>query len=373
MGRKEYKMIKKRMQGGRVRSVEDGNYIATNPPFGYDIHWINKSRTLKANSKESEIVKLIFKLYIKGNGAGTIAKHLNDLGYKTKFGNDFSNSSVIFILKNPVYIGKITWKKKDIKKSKDPNKVKDTRTRDKSEWIIADGKHKAIIDGNIWNKAQEILSNKYHIPYKLANPPANPLAGLVICSKCDGKMVMRKYGKKLPHLICTNTKCNNKSARFDYIEKAILEGLEEYLKNYKVNVKGNGKKANLKPYEQQLNALSKELIVLNEQKLKLFDFLEREVYTEEIFLERSKNLDERINTSTLAIHKIKKILDDEKKKNNKNDIVKFEKILEGYKKLKIYKRKTKLMKSLIFKIEYKKEQHQRNDDFDIRLFPKLLR
>ncbi|OSB16728.1 recombinase family protein [Clostridium sporogenes] len=373
MGRKEYKMIKKRMQGGRVRSVEDGNYIATNAPYGYDIHWINKSRTLKANSKESEIVKLIFKLYIEGNGAGTIAKHLNDLGYKTKFGNNFSNSSIIFILKNPIYIGKITWKKKDIRKSKDPNKVKDTKTRDKSEWIISDGKHDAIIQESTFEKAQEILNNKYHIPYKLANPPANPLAGLVICSKCNGKMVMRKYGKKLPHLICTNTKCNNKSARFDYIEKSLLEGLEEYLKNYKVNVKSNSKESNLKPYEQQLDALNKELIVLNEQKLKLFDFLEREIYTEEVFLERSKNLDERINTTTLAINKIKKILDNEKKKNNKNDIVKFEKILEGYKKTKDIQKKNELIKSLIFKIEYKKEQHQRNDDFDIRLFPKLLR
>ncbi|NFC94362.1 recombinase family protein [Clostridium botulinum] len=373
MGRKEYKMIKKRMQGGRVRSVEDGNYIATNPPFGYDIHWINKSRTLKFNSKESEIVKLIFKLYTEGNGAGTISNYLNSLGYKTKFGNNFSNSSIIFILKNPVYIGKITWKKKDIRKSKDPHKVKDTRTRDKSEWIIADGKHEPIIDEKIWNKAQEILNNKYHIPYKIANGPANPLAGVVICSKCNSKMVMRKYGKKLPHLICNNKECNNKSARFDYIEKAVLEGLDEYLKNYKVNVKANNKTSDIEPYEQQSNALNKELILLNEQKLKLFDFLEREIYTEEIFLERSKNLDERINTTTLAINKIKKILDNEKKKNNKNDIVKFEKILEGYKKTNDIQKKNELMKSLVFKIEYKKEQHQRNDDFDIRLFPKLLR
>ncbi|EKX80603.1 resolvase, partial [Clostridium botulinum CFSAN001628] len=59
MSRKELKMINRRMQGGRVRSVEDGNYIATNAPYGYDIHWINKARTLKPNQKESEIVKLI--------------------------------------------------------------------------------------------------------------------------------------------------------------------------------------------------------------------------------------------------------------------------------------------------------------------------
>ena len=47
MSRKELKMINRRMQGGRLRSIEDSNYIATNPPIGYDIHHINKFRTLK--------------------------------------------------------------------------------------------------------------------------------------------------------------------------------------------------------------------------------------------------------------------------------------------------------------------------------------
>lgn len=64
MSRKELKMINRRMQGGRVRSVEDGNYIATNPPLGYDIDYINKSRTLKININESEIVSLIFNMYV---------------------------------------------------------------------------------------------------------------------------------------------------------------------------------------------------------------------------------------------------------------------------------------------------------------------
>ncbi|WP_349401498.1 recombinase family protein, partial [Clostridium perfringens] len=81
------------------------------------------------------------KLYIKGNGASFIANELNNLGYKTKLGNNFSSSSVLTIIKNPVYAGKIAWKRKDIKKSRTPGKIKDTRLRDKSEWIISDGKH----------------------------------------------------------------------------------------------------------------------------------------------------------------------------------------------------------------------------------------
>ncbi len=368
MSRKELKMINRRMQGGRVRSVEDGNYIATNPPFGYDIHWINKSRTLKANSKESEVVKLIFKLYTEGNGAGTIAKYLNNLGYKTKFGNNFSSSSIIFILKNPAYIGKITWKKKDIRKSKDPNKVKDTRTRDKSEWLVVDGKHDSIIDQITWKQAQEILNNRYHVPYKLVNGPANPLAGLIICATCKSKMVMRKL-RGTDRILCKNNKCNNISNRFDSIEKSIIDALENYLKSYKVKLPELNKKTNLRLYEQQINNLKKELKILNEQKLKLFDFLERGIYDENTFLERSKNLDERIETTNENMNNLNKIIAKKNEIIKKEDIIKFEKILDSYKSTTDIRLKNELMKTLVFKIEYFK--NKKGNDFKIKVFPKL--
>lgn len=368
MSRKELKMINRRMQGGRVRSIEDGNYISPNPPYGYDIHFISKSRTLKPNSKESEIVKLIYSMYCDGNGAGTIAKHLTALGCKTKFGNDFSRTSIIFILKNPIYIGKVTWKKKYIKKSKDPNKLTDTKTRDKKDWIIADGKHSPIIDKKIWDKAQEILKGKYHVPYQLINGPANPLAGLIICSKCRQKMMMRKYGKSVPHLICKTKKCSV-SNRFDVIEKVVIESLESYLKNYEVNISGDNEKKNTKIYEQQLKALNNELITLNEQKLKLFDLLERGIYDESVFLERSNNLDKRINDTSTTIEKIQLIINKEIKKSSKNNVVKFKKILDGYKKTNDVQKKNELMKSLLYKIEYTK--NKRGEYFEVKLFPKL--
>jgi DNA invertase Pin-like site-specific DNA recombinase len=34
MARKELKIITRRLQGGRLRSVEDGNYLSTLPPYG---------------------------------------------------------------------------------------------------------------------------------------------------------------------------------------------------------------------------------------------------------------------------------------------------------------------------------------------------
>ncbi|QXE20424.1 recombinase family protein [Clostridium sp. 001] len=368
MSRKELKMINRRMQGGRVRSIEDGNYISPNPPYGYDIKWINKSRILKPNQIESEVVKLIFKMYIEGNGSGAIADNLNSLGYRTKFNNEFERSSIIFILKNPIYIGKVTWKKKEIKKSKNPNKVKDTRTRDKNEWIIANGKHEAIISEEVFNQAQAILKNRYHIPYKLNNTPVNPLAGLIVCSSCGSKMVMRKL-RGINRILCVK-KCGNVSCKFDELEKIILDELELYLKKYKAQIKNKSVNKNtINIHKKQLTILNNELITLNNQKLKLFDLLERGIYDENTFLERSKNIDERIVKVNAAILKTNKIINDEAKSFTKNDIITLKNVITAYKKTSDIKKKNQLMKSLLYKIEYKKVK--RGNDFTIKIFPKI--
>lgn len=371
MSRKELKMINRRMQGGRVRSVEEGNYISTNPPLGYDIDWIGKCRTLKVNDIEATSINIIFNMYVEGSGAGTIANYLNSLGYKSKMGNKFESTSILFILKNPIYIGKITWKKKDIKKSKDPNKIKDTRTRDKSEWIISDGKHKPIINDNIFNTAQEILSNRYHIPYQLVNDPVNPLAGLITCSVCGKKMTMRS-SRGIYRVLCTS-KCGNKSVRFDFFEKSLLNSLEEYLKEYKISITNAPEENKTDVYEKQLTLLDKEFNSLSNQKLKLFDLLERGIYDDETFLKRSKNIDERTRTISTEISNIKDIIEKDKSPINKDYIIYFENIIKSYKRSVDVKIKNELMKSILYKIEYSKLQEQKNNDFQIKLFPKVLR
>lgn len=372
MSRKELKMINRRMQGGRIRSVEDGNYISPTPPFGYDVTFINKSRTLKPNSKEAEIVKIIFKMYVEGNGAGTVANYLTSLGYKTRNRKDFEASSIIFILKNPVYIGKVTWKKKEIKKSKNANKIKDTRTRDKSEWIISNGKHEPIVPEDIFKKAQEILKGKYHIPYQLTNGAANPLAGIIICSVCKSKMVMRKYGNRMPHIMCTK-KCGNKSSRFDYVEKALLDALEKYLANYESNIKEIREDASKKDiYTKQILILNKELSTLNKQKLKLFDLVEQGVYDNATFITRSNNLNNRIIEIEDKTKSIESSL--KKEEENKCKKVNLENIknaISEYKSSNDIAQKNQLLKSILYKAEYKKLKNQRNDDFEIELSPRF--
>ena len=368
--RRELKVINKRMQGGRIRSIQDGNYIATNPPLGYDITFIKKFRTLKINDDEAEIIHIIFKLYIEGNGARYIADYLNNLGFRTKVGNKFTPSSILFIIKNPVYIGKVTWKKKDIKQSKDPNKITNSKSRPKDEWIVSDGKHKPIIDEITFKQAQEILKNRYHIPYQLTNAPHNPVAGIAVCGICGNKLIMRS-SRGIDRIMCIH-KCGNISVRYDLFENEMLKELEKYLKKYKFSISIKSEESDLTIYKKQQNVLNKELENLRNQKNKLFDLLEREIYTEDVFLERSKNIEDRITKVTTEISKLNQSL----KKDidiNEDSIIQYENAIKAYESTNDVKLKNELLKSILYKIEYLKDKKCAKNEFKLKIFPKILR
>ncbi len=375
MSRKELKMINRRLQGGRIRSIQDGNYLSPLPPYGYMIHKGKFTRTLVPHPEQADVVGMIFDMYVnKHMGSNMIANELNRMGYKSYTGKKWTGSSVISILKNPVYIGKITWKKKEIKKSIDPDKKKDVRQRPKSEWIIVDGKHEPIIDEEVFNKAQEILSEKYHVPYQIINGPRNPLAGLIICKKCGAKMVYRPYGKKEPHIICPN-KCGNKSSKFIYVENKLLQALEEWLKNYELEIKINAeenKNSLLQAHKKQLELLEKELKELQIQKSRLHDLLEQGVYDVDTFIERSKIVTERIENVTNAIEALENKIQEEEKKNDREKIIPAIKhVLDVYHQTNDVTQKNILLKSVLEKVEYLKEKDQREDNFTLIVYPKL--
>jgi len=370
MSRKEYRMITRRMQGGRVRSVEEGNYIATYPPFGYMIHETKNSRTLIPHPDQADVVRMVFDMYVnKGMGCRNIAKELNKLCFKSYTGKEWTNSPIVTMLKNPVYTGMLVWKRKCIKKSKDPNKVKDTYTRPESEWIVTKGKHEPIIAQDTFNKAQEILSNKYHIPYKLVNGPKNPLAGIVICGICGAKMILRPYGKSKPHIVCPKG-CGNKSSRFDYLESKVLTALDMWLERYKLEIKDGKPQNNIATYQKSIAAIKKEITELGKQKLNIHDLLEKGVYTVELFMERQKYIADKISELELNISLVEQKI--EKESGAKDIIPKIERLLELYNKSGNVQEKNTLLKSVLDKIVYLKEPHQKGDEYKLSVFPRHI-
>jgi len=147
MSRREYKTIKRRMQAGRVASIKEGNYIGTNPPYGYrKISPAPKVRTLEIVEEEAAVVRMIFELYLKdGIGAKAIATRLNALQILPQKSEKWEAVSIRKILRNPVYAGKIQWHTK------------------REGGILADGHHAGIISYDTFCMAQQQLKeNPFH-------------------------------------------------------------------------------------------------------------------------------------------------------------------------------------------------------------------
>jgi site-specific DNA recombinase len=382
MARKELKIITRRLQGGRIRSVEEGNYIGTLPPYGYVIKELENGRTLEPHPEQAQVVKMIFEWYTQDDlgkrmGSSKIANELNRLGYRTYTNRKWNNYSVLNVLKNAVYAGRLQWKKKAHKKTDETGK-KNVTTRPRSEWIDVQGKHEPLISMETFQKAQAILKRKYHVPYQLENGITNPLAGLIRCGHCGSSMVYRPYTKQKPHLKCYNQLCQSKSTRFEFVEERLIKSLQQWLDQYKAEwnkygrpVRDNRAEVELKMKAVQL--LSKELDDLHKQKGRLHDFLERGIYDEETYLERSQHLAQRIEEAHQSIETANQELELELKKQQaqREIIPSVERVLDLYHRTEDPAKKNALLKEILDHCVYKKEKVQKGDDFTLILHPIL--
>lgn len=380
--RQELKMITRRMQRGRKASVEEGNYIATRPPYGYLIHKEGRNRFLVPHPEQAPVVRRIFEMYVKERlGSSKIANRLNELRLPSYDGRSWEPSTILTILKNEVYLGRLQWGKKEQKKSRTPGKKRDTRTRDRDEWIDTTGKHDPLVEEGLFIAAREIRTNRDIVPFDVASKKiTNPLSGLVRCGKCGHSMVMRPYGKQKPHLICSNqnrSECDNKSSRFEYIETGVMDLIETYLNEFKMNYgkykRENRSDNNVAFKQSAIESLERELKETEMQKERAHEAFEKGVYDADTFLNRSRSIVEKMSEIKSSIDKLKIEIEQDKKKQkaNKDIMPMLKKAITVYHKTDDPAKKNAILKSVIKEVTYTKEKHQRNDEFNLELTPRF--
>ena len=113
MAQQESANMSKRVKFGKDITAQKGR--VPNLVFGYD-KIPNERYTLKINEEEAKIVKEIFERYVyKGIGTTKIAWDLNDRGIRTKkTKSKWVQTSIVRMLKNPIYTGRVTNKKSEV-------------------------------------------------------------------------------------------------------------------------------------------------------------------------------------------------------------------------------------------------------------------
>lgn len=353
--------IKEIMMRGRLASVNEGNFIGSVPPYGYDKVKVGKSYTLIPNS-EADTLRMIFELCANQKlGTTAIANLLNGLGIKPRKSPYWTNSSVRDILHNPVYIGKIRWnRRKTVKKYENGDIITSRPKSDPDSWMIVDGKHEPIITDELFQAVQQRFGN---IPRTKANRElVNPFAGLIRC-QCGKAMVQQSQRKGIQTRIhCPNQKyCGNKSASCSDLEQVIIEALNNIIIDFKSKLNDDKPEYNID--SEIINKLSKELNTLETQQNKLYDLLEQGVYTGAVFVMRNEALAEKRKKLENALTKAKE--DSQTAVDYQEMIVSLSEAVDLIQNPDISpKRKNIFLRSVIKEIEYSRKKDDSCKSYD---------
>ncbi len=206
----ERSMLIDRITAGFERKAARGEWLGGRGPYGYDLD--KNTKTLVVNHDEAAVVQAVFAKYVtERHGGIAIANWLSDTGRRTKYGGLWSGQTVLRVLRNPVYIGKISH-----------------------DSAIHEGKHDAIVDPALFDRAQAILNERSAQPTPTTATTDYLLSGLTRCTDCQGAYIgQRAHGRRgpYPYYVCRSraTKgaraCTGSRIPAKELEKRVIDSL----------------------------------------------------------------------------------------------------------------------------------------------------
>ncbi len=316
----ERNRISERVFPGMVKGVQQGNWQGARfSPFGYT--YSKEKKLLEIDKREADIVKLIYTMYFAGKGTHYICEYLNKKKYQTRTGKQFYSKFIGDILKNRIYTGKIVWNKKHYDKNQKTKKHYKYIKNDPSKIIIAQGKHKPIIDEQDFEEVQKLLAEKKRTWRPRAKTKEYLLTGLLTCAKCNHKyngvssISNHRTNKKKRWYRCSgpyanHIRCTNRSVKAEDIEPEVTKIVAQLIQNDRLKqsqwMSGTlPKTANFPDFNENAkidsSALRNKLKDNQRKQLKLTDAYLENLLGQEVFRDK---IDELRNEED----KLKKIL-----------------------------------------------------------------
>ncbi|WP_291069669.1 recombinase family protein [Hyphomonas sp.] len=257
----EREVTAERIRDKIAASKKKGYWMGGLLPLGYDKHPDPKMRTLVINEAEAETVKEIFQLYEKHGCLRQVEQEVVRRGYRSKkraFADGRTTGSqplrrgqINFILRNPVYLGRI---------------------RHKTETY--EGLHNAIIDQEAWDAVQSKLDQKS--PKKSRSP-----------SKSGALLTGRIFDETGDFLTPTHSQKGNRRYRY-YVSGRLLAGSQPDPSGWRLpakqledvvgrtvlqHIEGSTSRLLARPSAAQMENLRTRLAALSANAA--FDFVER--------------------------------------------------------------------------------------------------
>ena len=226
MAQDEIRRLSERVKFGVSMSIKKGKLLGNNKLYGYN----KKNNKLYINKKESLIIKEIFTLYGIHNKSTTYIKdYLNNQEIPTNYGNKWSTTTILRILRNPKYKGFYCANKSFT----EDYMSKRVKYLSKKEWVMYKSPKQIpiIIEESLWNKVNDKLTKNSKSITKNTSTYTNKL----ICTK-HRTPLYKRHNKYDTSWICSYH-LNNKNNKcyINIKEKEITDILNHLINQLNIN------------------------------------------------------------------------------------------------------------------------------------------
>lgn len=302
LAQSESESISTNNKWGIQKRFQDGTFVISCPAYGYKK---NKDRELIIDENEAGKVRMIFRKYLSGKGAYTIAKELTEEKIPTiRNAEKWQEGVIKGIIQNVIYTGDLL-----LQKTYTTEVIPFERKINYGElpkYYITEN-HEPIITRAQAELIQEILSYrrkqmKCDDPYKYKTRYA--FSSKIICGECGGifrrqKIYIGKPYEKIQWCCIKHiediTSCSIKAIKEDVIHYAFIKMWNKLISNYDdilIPMIESLKKLKVdKAQEKELQKYNNTMMELTKQSHILSRVLSKGYIDSAIFIERQNKLD----------------------------------------------------------------------------------
>ncbi len=283
------KDISKKIKSVKRDKQRKGQFIGGKPAYGYKMHPTEKNKIV-IDEEVAPVVRRIFALALSGMSCRNIATRLNQEGVPTPatyanlpvarpgpYTGLWSSERISEMLQNETYIGNMV-QGRSVKIS---YKSKKCLRQAPANWVVVEGTHEPLVDGETFRKVQLLVGSRKHTRSRTYD---FLLKGLIFCHECGYPLavlnrknargedvlyfVCRTYQRFTKAGVCTCHSIKEKTVT-DAVVAKVREVCQAYLKPDELlpmareaveNAgKGSGLKMELQDLQSRIDSLTAKL------------------------------------------------------------------------------------------------------------------